>query len=129
MAAFKETLDAACDISPGPLDGMPHGQGRPSDPTSIAACNLAGMIDMLKDQIEIIAGQVSREIEFLRAMDEAVGALPYAQQNIVRMRYKECLGWEYIAYRNAYATSWAKAIEGQAVDALAGKIDVKTIQN
>lgn len=127
MTAYKETLEAACDVKPVALDGMPHGKGKPGDPTAVAAYNLDGMIDTLREQIESIADEITREVEYGRAIDAIVSELPYNQQNVIRMRYKEGWGWAYIAVKCVCSEGYTKNVEGKAIDTLSEKITVQNI--
>lgn len=123
MEEFQQRLADCTSLSAQVLDGMPHGTDT-SNPTQRAAERLVGVGKRYERIIEVIQQDIDAELKLKNDIDKAVAELPYEQQKILELRYKEKHQWVYIAQTMCFDERWVRRLEERAIIAVGEKLNL-----
>jgi len=124
LQEYLDLINSATDVKSSPLTGMPGGGGL-SDPTARAAERLAYLKDRYQEMVDILTAEIDDEIQFSRAMDEAMLVLTVQERRIVELRYRN--GWSFarIARVTSYSERQVQRHDENAVKAMGKSITVQ----
>lgn len=124
----EEELAVCYDLRPAQLTGMP-GAGGPGDPTGRAALANDRKARRLEKELDEMQTRLLNLQHYIAQIEDEVNGLPVLECLVIRARYldhgAETSGyWQKIASKVHVSESHAKRLEAQAVDKLAGLVDV-----
>lgn len=125
IEGFQEMANAARDLQPRKLTGMPSDKKR-GDPTVLLAIRAEELASRYDATINRLMADCDRELAFKAAMDNLIDRLPGEHQKILDLRYKQGCNWAFIAFKMCFSEIHVKRLEAEAIDRIEPDIEVDT---
>lgn len=122
-AAFRLMADDARNtLKAQTLSGMPNG-GQSSD-LSDTVERVIDMAQRYDEQSAKIDAEITEAIRLRNCISDCMRMLEPAHEKVLAYRYMDGHGWQYIALKMNYDISSVHRIEAQAVDIIAGMVEI-----
>lgn len=127
LDGLHELLEAAADLQPAKLSGMPSGVGV-SDKTATAAEKLSELKSKFSERVNFLKSEIRDRQEFVEALDDVIAGLGANEREVLEYRYRRGFEFPEICAKLRYSRSQVVRIEGRAVDMFSKSVILCEIQ-